>query len=596
MWFMHFSEDIIHEVIALNDIVNVVAGYITLNQRGSNHFGICPFHNEKSASFSVNQSGQFFNCFGCNVGGNVITFMMMIENLSFIDAVKLLADRANFKLPEKEETHDAKQKRESRELAAELNKQAARFYHDYLYSDSADAKKALEYLRQRGIHHALAKRFGMGLSPPEWDGLIKHCSTVLPEHLAAAGLAVQNKNDATRYYDRFRARLMFPIIDSRGRVVGFGGRIMGDSDGAKYLNTSDTHLFKKSDQLYGLNLARKSRKSEYIVVEGYMDVIAMHQWGFVNTVGVLGTALTDSHARLLKNAGCTSVVLMLDGDEAGIRATMRAIPALEKASIKIRTLNISEHDKDAKDPDEYLKKRGSSQLTELLKSAKSHIYFQLQLLQKKYDMQTTDGRIDFVKNAAKLLALLPSQIEIEAYVSEFVKTSDFTAQTIYAEINKEKGITQTTLPIQMRRTYRQKNEQNSGVINAKKALLNLVLMHPVAAKALEESKCITSSEMGNGIYDALLQLAYTNAENNKIMTPAEIIASFETSEAHQEIAAIFVDSLEYSTKAAVEKTLNETVAIIKRAWAISEMENAQNTPETLQTLGLLIRNIPPISI
>ena len=600
---MRYSQEVVQEVMALNDIVDVVSSYVSLTSRSKDHFGICPFHGEKTASFSVNQAKQIFYCFGCHTGGSVLTFIMKIENLDFVEALKLLADRARYRLPEKEESPSSQAQRASRELSAALNKKAARFYHDHLYGNTPEAENARQYLEERGIHPILAKRFGLGLSPTGWDRLLSHLSGTLPAHVAAAGLASQSRKDATRYYDRFRSRLMFPIIDTRNRVVGFGGRIMGEHDKqeAKYVNTPETALFHKSDNLYGLNLARKARKPELIIVEGYMDVLAMHQWGFTNTVGVLGTALNDSHVRLLKNAGCTSVVLMLDGDEAGVRATLRAIPALTKGGIRIRTLNISEHDPDAKDPDEYLQRHGSAPLAALLRSAKSHIAFQVELYKEKHDMGTTDGRVSFTQEAAALLSTLPSAIETEAYVSEISKISDISPGAIHTEINRQKGTPAILPPISpsvRRRTAGPTQGQGRNIKKAKETLLHLILTHHPAAKALENSKYITGKEMGDGIYTELLALAYANAAAGKQMNPADIISAFESGDLHHAITEIFIDSPEYDTKTAIEKSLNETAFIIKRGWALNEMqsEDAKNCQETLQILGLMVRNMPSISI
>jgi len=600
---MRYSEDIIQEVMALNDVVDVVSSYVALNPRSGNHFGRCPFHNEKTASFSVSQTKQIFYCFGCNAGGNVINFIMRIENLDFIASIKLLADRVGFKLPEKTETASAKEERTIRERSAELNKIAARFYHDYLYGSTNDAKNARRYLEERGISAGIIKRFGLGLSPTAWDGLLKHMDTE-PSHLVAAGLATQGRNDAAKYYDRFRSRLMFPIIDSRNRVVGFGGRIMAESDKledsgrqesrseAKYLNTPETSLFHKSSQLYGLNLARKARKPDLIIVEGYMDVLAMHQWGFTNTVAVLGTALNESHVRLLKSF--SDVILMLDGDAAGVRATLRAIPILTAGGLKVKTLNlseISEADATVKDPDEYLKKHGSVPMVELIKNAKSHIAFQVALYKQNYDMSTTDGRIGFTQEAAKLLSTLSSAIETDAYISEISKTSEISEAAIRTEVNKQKGVAPSAIPISRTRV---RSTKGDGVKKARNTLLHLILTYHIAAKALEESKYIGTLEIGSAIYSELLNLAFSNAAQGKQMNPAEIIAHFED----QAITEIFIDTPEYSTKLAIEKTLNETAFIVKRAWALQEMESesARNDPKTLQLLGLTIRTMPSISI
>ena len=591
---MFYPQEVIREVVALNDIVDVVSGYVSLSPRSANLFGLCPFHGEDTASFSVSPEKQIFYCFGCHASGNAVTFVMKIENMDFVGALKILADRVHYKLPEREESATAKEQHAMRELSAELNKRAARFYHDFLFSDAPEAVDARNYLDARGVHPALVKRFGIGMSPPLWDGLLKHLKDAKQEHVAAAGLAKQSKKDASRYYDRFRYRLMFPIIDQRNRVIGFGGRIMdpNDTEGAKYLNSQETNLFHKSDNLYGLNLARKERNTELIVVEGYMDVLAMHQWGFANTVGVLGTALNSSHAKLLKSAGCTSVVLMLDGDAAGVRATLRAIPVLTKAGFRVKTLDISEADSEVKDPDEYLQKHGAAPLATLIKNAKSHIAYQVELYKQKHDMTTTEGRVAFTHDAAELLATLPSAIETDAYIAEISKISDISQSAILAEVNKQKGAAPTVTTPLRRRV--QAKVQGGGVQKAKRTLLHLVLTFHIAAKALETSRYIVPEELG-GIYGDLLTLAFENAQNGRKMNPAEIISHFQNGDVHRAIAEIFVEPPEYSNKAAVEKAVNETAFIIKKSLAQEQMRT-ETDPRTLQTLGSLVRNMPQIGI
>jgi len=328
-----------------------------------------------------------------------------------------------------------------------------------------------------------------------------------------------------------------------------------------------------------------------------MDVLTMHQWGFTNTVGVLGTALNESHCRLLKNAGCTAVVLMLDGDEAGIRATLRAIPVLTKGGIKVKTLDIAKIDPDCKDPDDFLQKHGAPLLAQHIKNSKSHIAFQVELFKKKHDMDTTEGRIGFTEESAKLLASVPSEIETDAYVAEIAKISDISASAIHTEVNKQKG-NPAKPPMVISRRRTQRTAENHGVKKAKEILLHLILTYNNAAKALQNSGYISTVEIGDEIYIALLNLAYENAKSDKKMSPAEIISTFETDDAHSKITEIFIDPPEYESKQAAEKALNETAFIIKRAWAQNEISDKSSSKDqkTLQTLGLLIRNTPSISI
>ena len=581
-----YPQEIIWEVRALNDILDVVSGYVSLKPRSGNHFGLCPFHSEKSPSFSVNTDRQMFYCFGCGAGGNVLSFIMRIENIDFIDALKILADRVHYNLPE-QSTPSAKKRAAERETTAFLNKQAARYFYDHLNSESSDAKYVQRYLASRGVQPKLISRFGLGLSPDKWDGLVEYLKQTNPEDLVAAGLATRGKKDTSKYYDRFRSRLMFPIIDSRNRVVGFGGRILEstienpDYKEAKYVNTPDTSLFHKSEQLYGLNIARKTRATEMIIVEGYMDVLAMHQAGFSNTVGVLGTALTDSHCRLLTRAGCKAVVLILDADEAGIKAALRAIPILVKSELKIKVLNVSETDTETKDPDEFIQKHGADALAKLLATAKSHIQFQVNLIKQKYDLSTTEGRVEFTQESAKILATLSSDIELDVYIKEIGQASDIAPSAIYAEVNKQRGAKETNAP---RRLKPQGfTPQERGLKDARKGLLNLVLTNQTAAKALENSKFLEPTEMGDAIYEKLLALAFENAAKDTECAPADIINFFETIESQQTVTEVFTTPHQYPS---IEKALNDMAIIIKRAWIKSQViENSDlNTLKSLQIL------------
>jgi len=587
---MFYPQEVVGEVVAMNDVLDVVMAYVpSLKPRSGNHFGLCPFHAEKTPSFSVNQERQIFYCFGCGAGGSVLTFIMRIENMDFVDALKLLADRVRYQLPEKGTSPHAKKQAAERELFAALNKRAALFFHEYLNADNADAIFAREYLKNRGVEAKLIKRFGLGLSEDAWGSLMTHLKDVAPHDIAAAGLASQSKKNAEQYYDRFRGRLMFPIIDSRSRVVGFGGRILkadeGDKKEAKYVNTPETVLFHKSDQLYGLNLARKAKTSELIIVEGYMDVLALHQAGFVNTVGVLGTALNDSHVRLLKRANCKAVVLVLDNDTAGINAALRAIPVLAKGEIKVKVLNVA----DAKDPDEYIQKFGANAFAnQLAHAAKSHIAFRVSLLKEKFDLSNTDERVEFTQEAAKILSSLTSDIEIDVYVNEIARASGISPNAIYSEVNKQRGVVEMKgIPRNPQSLRPVVSVQERGLKDAKKGLLNIVLTHTSAARALAKSKFLQPDEMGEGIHAKLLILAFENAAKNNEQSPSDIINFFETFEEQQAVAEIFVTQPYYPS---TEKALNDMANIIKRAWIKTQKMEA-NDLNTLKTLQLQEKNM-----
>ncbi|MCL2372035.1 MAG: DNA primase [Defluviitaleaceae bacterium] len=564
-----YPQEIISDVRALNDILDVVSTYVQMQPRSGNHFGRCPFHQEKTPSFSVNQDKQIFYCFGCGAGGNVLNFVMRIENMDFLTALKFLADRVNFTLPDKKNNPSAVRQAAQRELSAELNKKAALFYYEYLHSENDDAMDTRDYLEARGVDAKLIKRFGLGLSPPEWDGLIKHIPDANPADLVRAGLATESKKKPGQYYDRFRERLMFPIIDNRGRVVGFGGRILktsGEKE-AKYLNTPETNLFFKSKQLYGINIARKAKSPEIIIVEGYMDVLALNKAGFANTVGVLGTALTESHVMLLKQINCKTAVLVLDSDAAGIKAALRAIPLLVAGGLKVKVLDVSANDSGAKDPDEFLQKHGRLAFTKVLAEAKNHITFQLWLEKNNHDLSTTEGRIDFTTEAAKIIATLSSDIETDAHVKEIAQATDISPAAIQGEINKLKGTSSKEINLPRNLPLLRKTEDR-GLRDAKKGLLSLVLADSHAAKALNKSGFIAPDEMGGHVYEKLLTLAFENAENNIKPAPADIISYFEEAEEQQQVAEVFFTSQQYSD---VEKALNDMAQIVKKALIKSKM-------------------------
>jgi DNA primase len=584
---MFYGQEIISEVKALNDIVDVVAGYVKLTPRAGNHFGVCPFHNEKTPSFSVNRDKQIFYCFGCGAGGNVISFIKRIENMDFPEAFKLLADRVHFNLPEKGTSNQAKIQAAERETAAKLNKQAARFYYDNLYEETSDAKAARKYLENRGVTPLIMRRFGLGLSKNAWDGLLNEFPETPASAFETAGLV---KKGQKNYYDRFRNRLMFPIIDHRQRVIGFGGRIMGESDDAKYLNSPETALFHKSECLYGLNLAKKARKGEIIVVEGYMDVIAMHLHGFTNTVGVLGTAMKNTHARLLKNAGANTAILILDSDEAGIKAAQRAIPVLIKEGLKVKILEIP----DAKDPDEYLSRFGANKFAKILSEAQSHIAFQVKLEREKFDLETTDGRVGFTQQSAKILATLPSAIEIDAYASEIAKATDISPAAIHKEIAKISGTIaeKSEFSLSPRTFIQRKRGEDIGLKNAKKGLINLVITYPQAANVLQKDKHLSPEEIGGGIFGKLLEISFTNPTN----TPTDLMDMFETDEEQQTIAEIFSDTKEYPDKPAVQKALNDMVKKIKLSWLNSRIETEKNDMNAVKSLHFQVKSINALNI
>ena len=570
---MRYPQDIIDEVRAHNDIVDVIGGYVALRSRGGNYFGLCPFHNEKTPSFSVSSDKQIYYCFGCGAGGNVISFIMQIENYDFLDALKFLADRVNFTLPVPQQSEAAKEKLRKRDILREINKVAARFYYDVLNSDSPESAAANKYLDDRGMDRRIRVRFGIGLAPDNWDDLIKN----LEKHgfnlsdMVESGL-VKSNPEKGRHYDRFRGRLMFPIMDIDGHVAGFGGRIMDQAEKkAKYLNSPESLIFDKSRQLYGIHAARKVRAREIILTEGYMDVLSLHQAGYPQTVGILGTSLTPAHARMLKRINCDTAILLFDRDKAGTEAVLRAIPILLEAGLKVKCLQVSE---DVKDPDEYIQKHGPARFGLLLQEARSHAAYRIKQLTQKYDLTNTDKRIEFTQQAASVLAEIDNAIEADAYIRETAELTGITSEAILAETDKQRSkfFSKEAPPIDrvgLRHNLRGKKAER-GLLEARKGLLSVLLAYPEISRKMKEF--LPPNEIGGKVEQKLLKLAYKNGEKDIVAVPADIVAQFETLDEQKQVAELLKDGFDYDSKDALEKAVNEMWRIVKRAWLGSQFE------------------------
>lgn len=426
---MAIPAQFIDELMARCDIADVVADYVPLTRKGGSLWGCCPFHSERTPSFHVVPERQMYKCFGCGKGGGVINFIMEIENLSYPDAVRFLAKRAGLQVPEERGDGGFRKKRE-RLLA--LNKEAARYFHSVLHSPAGQA--GVEYLfGKRKLSKATVTRFGLGMAPEGWDKLITAMSAKGYEksELLEAGLVVRSKEG--RVYDRFRNRVMFPIIDLRGDVIGFGGRVLDDST-PKYLNSPDTPVFNKGRNLFALNIAKKTRLGRIILTEGYMDTLSLHQAGFDCAVASLGTALTPDHAQLLSRY-TKEVVIAYDGDGAGVSAAQRAIGLLEKTGMKVRVLRM----KGAKDPDEFIGKYGSEAFAKLLDQSENHIEYRIDQVKGKYDLTDDAQRVEFLKEAVPILAQLPSPAEREIYGARCAEMAGVTAEVVAQEIKQERS-------------------------------------------------------------------------------------------------------------------------------------------------------------
>ncbi|UOO36833.1 DNA primase [Oscillospiraceae bacterium CM] len=425
---MAFPESFLDELISKNDIVDVVGSYVRLMKKsGSNLFGLCPFHSEKTPSFSVSPDKQIYHCFGCGKGGGVVNFVMEIENLSYVDAVHVLAQRSGMVVPDLKSSKETQSKR-ARLL--ELNRDAARFFYSVLQTPQGTAARA--YIEKRDISKAMVTRFGLGAAPDDWTALsiAMHKLGYTRQELLDAGLVKLSRRDEKSVYDTFRNRLMFPVIDVRGSVVGFSGRILNDGE-PKYLNSPDTLVFDKSRNLFAINLAKKTKSDMLILAEGNIDVVALHQAGFDGAVASLGTSLTEDQVRLMSRY-TQNVAVAYDGDTAGIKAAQRALGLLEKAGLNVRVLRLQ----GAKDPDEFIQKFGRDAFSVLIERSENHIDYRLTLIREKHDLSSDAGRLDYLAEATTMLSRIDNAVEREIYGAKVAETAGVSSEAVKNEVKK----------------------------------------------------------------------------------------------------------------------------------------------------------------
>ena len=483
---MAIPDRFLDELIARIDIVDLVSESVRLTKKGRNYWGLCPFHSEKTPSFSVSADKQIYKCFGCGKGGGAINFVMELDNLPFRDAVALLAKRAGLEVPDSGSSAGAKERREK---LLTINKQAARTFHRWLYApEGADG---LAYLQRRGLSRRTLTSFGLGFAPNRWDALIQELGQqgYDKRDLLDAGLAVSNQDG--RIYDRFRNRVMFPIIDIRGEVIGFGGRVMDDST-PKYLNSPDTPVYNKSRNVFALNIAKKSKAGRVILTEGYMDAISLHQAGFDSAVASLGTALTPEHAQLLSRY-FPEAIIAYDGDGAGVSATQRAIPLLERAGMKVRVLRVT----GAKDPDEFIKQFGRDAFLRLLDQSENQVDYRLEQIRKKYDLSDDSQKVGFLQEAAQLLSSLPSAVEREIYGRHAAETAGVSPEAVAQEVKKafqrrlrkeqkQQERRDLTPAIQLQPKSRALRYENIRSARAEEGVLRLLLLDPSLHRELTQ--------------------------------------------------------------------------------------------------------------
>ena len=578
---MFYPNEVIEDIRSGNDIVSVVSSYMALKPKGANHFGLCPFHQERTPSFSVNADKQMFYCFGCGSGGNVLTFVMQIENMGFIDALKLLADRIHYILPDYGNSEEMARQASLKEALYAIQKKAARFYYDCL--QSPEGKAAAAYLDKRCINLNVRVKYGLGYAPGRRalaDFLRKEGYS--DDLLEQSGLFSPDKHGG-RYKDRFTGRLMFPILDAAGRVVGFGGRLLGEGE-PKYLNSPDTLVFDKSRNLYGIQIAKKSKSSELILVEGYLDVISLYQAGFNQAIASLGTAFNQNHARTVKKHRDNAMILF-DSDDAGTKAALRAIPILTNAGLSVRVAQV----KNAKDPDEYIKAFGAEPFAALLAQAKSHIYFQVDQLHKQYNLDVLNERVRFTAEASKLIAKSDNAIERDAHIKEIALMTGISADAISTEIDKARNrVAEAPLRVFEPRA----GKMDKGAVEAKRGLLYYAAIDAGVCEVL--SKALSPAELGEGVYATLLSHIYALREQSKECVPAALINEFDNIEDQKLISAVFIRAEEFPGKLSREKAINEMLKVLKKSYIDDKIRTADITQ--LNELVKMKRNVDKLYI
>ena len=560
---MYYPDEVIEEVRSSNNIVDIIGGYVRLQKKGSSYFGLCPFHNEKSPSFSVSPNKQMYYCFGCGAGGNVFTFIMEYENQTFPEAVKILADRAGIALPEAELTEEQKRERNKRQLLLEINKTAANYFYYQLNGDQG--QQAREYLENRRLSKETQIHFGLGYASKYSNDLYLYLKKkgYQDQILKETGLLTYDEKRGA--HDKFWNRVMFPIMDVNNRVIGVGGRVMGDGT-PKYLNSPETMLFDKSRNLYGLNYARTSRKPYMIICEGYMDVIAMHQAGFTNAVASLGTAFTAQHSVLLKRY-TQEVRLAYDSDGAGQKAALRAIPILKSAGINVRVIHMDPY----KDPDEFIKNLGTEAFQERIDAAESSFMFEISVLEKNYKQSDPEGRASFMKAMARRLLEFPQELERNIYIDAIAGRYGIASEELKRMVNSfgasmsreqvEAAIYQQQEREEM--PAKKRVEKEDSVLTAQKFFLTWLIEEPSIYDKTKDY--INEDDFVEPLYHHVAALVFEELRATGQVMPARILNQFEDVEEQKTAASLFNTRLKTDDDPAVrEKALNETVKRIKK--------------------------------
>lgn len=553
---MYYPDELIEEVRMKNDIVDVISGYVRLQKKGANHFGLCPFHNEKSPSFSVSGSKQMYYCFGCGAGGNVFTFIMEYENYSFQEAIKLLADRAGVNLPELEYTEEAKRKESRRNKLLEANKEAAKYYYYQLRSKRGETGH--RYLAERELTEETMNKFGLGYASGSGSDLVGYLRSkgYTDDLIQKAGLA--GFDERYGMHDKFWNRVMFPIQDVNHRVIGFGGRVMGDAK-PKYLNSPETAVFDKSRNLYGLNFARTSRKNNRILCEGYMDVIAMHQAGFTQAVASLGTAFTPGQANLLKRYA-QEILLAYDSDGAGTKAALRAIGILKEAELTGKVINLEPY----KDPDEFIKHLGTEAFQERIDQAENSFFFEIRILEREFNLKDPESKTKFHREIARKLCAFPEEVERENYIEAVAEQYHIGYENLRKLVGAYAAQTGLVSPV-IRPKSGLAEKKNTPEENRKKSqrlLITWITDEPAVFPKI--ARYISPEDFTEELYRKVAERLFEGLEKGEF-NPAAIISQFPEEEEQREVAALFNTKLEeLETRQEREKALHDIVYTVKK--------------------------------
>lgn len=587
---MFYPDETIEEVRERSDIVDVISNYVKLKRSGSNYVGLCPFHNEKTPSFSVSRNKQMYYCFGCGAGGNVFTFIMEYENFSFVESVKYLAERAGVDLPAEEYSSEVKREADLKTRLYDIYKTAANYY--YYQMRTEQGKKAYEYLKNRELSDETIKHFGLGYSNIYSDDLYRYLKSkgYDDEILHKSGLLTYDEKRGV--HDKFWNRVMFPILDVHNKVIAFGGRVMGDGM-PKYLNSPETPIFDKSRNLFGLNIARQSRTRKLLLCEGYMDVIALHQAGFNNAVASLGTAFTSQQASLIKRYA-EEVYLTYDSDQAGTKAALRAIPILKEAGLTAKVINMRPY----KDPDEFIKALGKEEYQKRIEQAMNSFLFEIDVLEREFDFEDPEQKTKFFQEAAKKLCTFEDEIERNNYIEAIARKYHITYEDLRTMVNRYgaslSNLNRYNTVVKADRESSKPNKEEDGIKQSQKILLTWLIEEPEIYEKIKD--IITADDFKEEMYHKAAELVFEQFRENGKVLPAVILNQFSSKEEQNEIAALFntglVGEINHAEK---EKAFNDTIHKVKkfsldydssRATSIEQLQDIIKQQTNLQKLHI----------